>query len=156
MFTTIDRTTNAIEAHIIRGHLEAEGIPAFVAHEHHIWARWDLSNALGGVKIQIFDEQLDDAKHVLNNIHQGIYTTALEDEWGPLEELRCPVCDSIAVKKRLALWRTAFLVLWMTCLTIPFRHGAYRCRDCGRRWVEDRARPAPHSQNQLPFWASSH
>jgi len=36
MLVTVARTEMAAEAHILRGRLEAEGLPAFVVHEHHV------------------------------------------------------------------------------------------------------------------------
>ena len=55
-FVTIASFTSPLEAHMARGRLEAEGIPAFIAHENHIWAEWFLSNALGGVKVQVLKQ----------------------------------------------------------------------------------------------------
>lgn len=46
---TIERCTDPIQAHTLLGRLEAEGIRAFVAHEHHVWANWFMSDALQGV-----------------------------------------------------------------------------------------------------------
>ena len=36
MLVTIATFTNPLEAHIVRGRLQAEGIETYVAHEHHI------------------------------------------------------------------------------------------------------------------------
>ena len=40
------------------GLLQAEGITAFVAHEHHIGNNWPLSTALGWTKVQVLPEEL--------------------------------------------------------------------------------------------------
>lgn len=58
---TTERCISPIEAHILAGRLEAEGISAFVAHEHHVWANWFMSNALHRVKVQVVVEQAEEA-----------------------------------------------------------------------------------------------
>ena len=49
-----------MEAHIFRLRLEAEGIFAVVAHEHHVWANWPYAMALGGVKVQVPPSELEE------------------------------------------------------------------------------------------------
>ena len=58
MLITVATFTDPLEAHIVRGRLEAEHIECFVMHEHHIWANWFLSTALGGVKLQVRPEDV--------------------------------------------------------------------------------------------------
>jgi len=50
--STICWFADPIKAHIVKGRLEAEGIYVYLANEHHIWAKWTISNALGGVECQ--------------------------------------------------------------------------------------------------------
>ena len=50
---TVGSYTDPIQAHIAGGRLESEGIPVVIADEHLIWGNWMLSNALGGVKLQV-------------------------------------------------------------------------------------------------------
>jgi hypothetical protein len=44
-------THTAIEAYIVRGRLLAEGIPALVAFDQHVWANWSIPVALRGVRV---------------------------------------------------------------------------------------------------------
>jgi hypothetical protein len=62
---TIARYSLAIEAHIARAKLESEGIPAFVADEHTITADWLYSNAMGGVRLQVPDACVEQARTIL-------------------------------------------------------------------------------------------
>jgi hypothetical protein len=62
---TIARYSLAIEAHIARAKLESEGIPAFVADEHTITADWLYSNAMGGVRLQVPDAFVEQARTIL-------------------------------------------------------------------------------------------
>lgn len=65
LVTVASRTTSP-EAHVIRAKLELEGIRAFVADELLILSRWDYSNAVGGVKVQVAEEDYTRALEILN------------------------------------------------------------------------------------------
>ena len=94
MLTTVSVHTNPIEAHIIRGRLEAESIPAHVAFQNHIWMDWTVSFALGQVRIQVPPAYVEQSVAVLADIRAGKYSAyeAVENE-GPFT-LACPQCDS--------------------------------------------------------------
>src|SRR4051812_15374009 len=53
------------EAHLLRAHLEGNGIPAFVRDDHTITADWALSNAIGGAKVEVAEEDFDDAVAII-------------------------------------------------------------------------------------------
>lgn len=69
MNRTISIYTTAIEAHIVKSRLEFEGIPAFVVFEHHVWADWSLSLALGGVRVQVPFSFVKEATQVIKKIN---------------------------------------------------------------------------------------
>ena len=71
MLTVVMRTTNPLEAHILGGRFEAEGIPAFILFEHHVWAKWTLSNALGGVRLLVPQEKRSAARQVISDVNAG-------------------------------------------------------------------------------------
>ena len=79
MLITIATFTNPLEAHIVRGRLQAEGIETYVAHEHHIWANWFLSTALGGVKLQVRPEDAQQAGEILRQEQAGDFDTLVAD-----------------------------------------------------------------------------
>lgn len=62
---TIARYSLAIEAHVARAKLESEGIPAFVADEHTITADSLYSNAMGGVRLQVPEACVEQARTIL-------------------------------------------------------------------------------------------
>jgi len=53
------------EAGMARSELEAYGIPAFVADEYAIGANPFYSNALGGIKVQVPPEFVEEARKIL-------------------------------------------------------------------------------------------
>ena len=54
------------EAGMAKGELEAYGIPAFVADEFAIGANPLLSNALGGIKVQVPAKFVEEARQILS------------------------------------------------------------------------------------------
>ena len=53
------------EAHLLRLRLEAGGVPAFVQDENMVQMDWMYSNAIGGVRVQIAEEDVARAKEIL-------------------------------------------------------------------------------------------
>ena len=62
---TIATFSKVEEAHLLRMRLEDAGIPAYIRDENTIQIDWLYSNALGGVRVDVSDEDLDAAKAVL-------------------------------------------------------------------------------------------
>ena len=127
MLVTIARYSLPYEAHLARSRLDAEGIPAFVADEHTIGMQWLYSNALGGVRLQVPEPCVEEARRIL-----------AEDLEAPLVESqgedkpRCPHCGSLDTEPHQLGRRWAFLVfLGLDFPLFPVRQGI-RCRRCGQ------------------------
>lgn len=126
-FLTVAVFTYSSEAIIIQGRLEAEGIQTFLKDATTIDADPLVSNAIGGVKLQIFAEDEAKAKDVLNSISDF----SLNDQG---KEIRCPNCNStkiyyfsnITSVKSLAAFVVGFLFG-----SLPFyTKYDYRCQNC--------------------------
>lgn len=64
-----------IEAEIVKGRLEAEGIGCALADKNVVTAQPFYSNAIGGVKLKIRPEDYERAKQILaENESQSVYT----------------------------------------------------------------------------------
>ena len=63
--TTIETFSKPEEAHLLRMRLEEAGIPAFVQDEYIVQMDWLYSNAIGGVRVQIADEDVAAAREFL-------------------------------------------------------------------------------------------
>ena len=57
---------SSIEANIVRNYLEAGGVRAFLADDATIGMAWHLGTALGGVKVQVAEEDADRAAELLD------------------------------------------------------------------------------------------
>lgn len=66
---TIATFSKPEEAHLLRMRLESSGIPAFLQDENLIQMDWLLSNAVGGVRVQVADEDLQAASNFLEADH---------------------------------------------------------------------------------------
>jgi hypothetical protein len=86
MLTTIARFSFPFEAQIAKSKLEAMGIPAFVADEHTINMDWLYSNAMGGVRLQVLQEQADEAIALLKEDN----SQAVEAEFANNTQLEIP------------------------------------------------------------------
>jgi len=64
-FITVLTVTYPHEIAVIRGVLEAEGIICFVKDELTVQVHPFISNAIGGVKLQVLERDLDQALEIL-------------------------------------------------------------------------------------------
>jgi len=131
--------TTAIEAHLARMRLEVEGIPAFVLHEHHVWAIWMISLALGGVKVYVHRNDLDHAKAIIKSHDHGEY--AIEEE----QEVVCPHCQGSSVVRRRLSWASAMLTAHFAHIPLYFRWATLKCLQCGHGWDFNGTRAYPLS-----------
>lgn len=70
----ITNTDSVFEAHAIRGFLESHGIACFIADEHLINADWALKHAVGDVRINVYEDRLEEAKVLLRDLGTEIKT----------------------------------------------------------------------------------
>ncbi len=62
---TIANFSQPVEAHLLRTRLEAEGITAYLRDENLVTLDWLYSNAVGGVKVDVADEDYERALAIL-------------------------------------------------------------------------------------------
>ena len=65
LMTTIATFTKPEDAHLLRMRIEAGGIPAFIQDENLVQIDWLLANAIGGVRVQVADEDVAAARALL-------------------------------------------------------------------------------------------
>jgi hypothetical protein len=131
---TVERQQNPWDAYVIRGLLESEGIPAIVADEYQIWANWQMSQALGGVKVQVPMSHRDQALDVLGAFRRGELEAALESEL-QLPSITCPACQSKdIVTTQSPLWGPLVMMIFLFLGVFFFPGERERCcNQCGAR-----------------------
>lgn len=129
---TIDTYMNPLEAHIARGLLESEGIPATLGSEHHVWASWHFAQALGGVRLQVPAEFAHRARDVLGRQRRGEFQAALELDQ-EAEDGCCGICGSKDLRFTRSAWSIFLLImsLGISGLIFPPRIDGVKCNACG-------------------------
>ena len=127
-FTKIGSYLYSSEAVIIQGKLEAEGIKVFVTDYFTINTDPLMSNAIGGVKLFVKTEQLEDAKQVLEQISRY----SLDNEGDPIT---CPKCNGHQVEIGTTVKNTKSLLAFIFGFgflgMLPFyTKYKYRCNNC--------------------------
>lgn len=133
---TIARCASVHEAYLAKSELAAFGIDAFLTDAHTISANWLWSNALGGVKIQVLESQVQEAMDVLESA---------ANREPPAEEVPtdsgeiCPTCSS--ANTRFFLNKRGSFLTWLV-LGFPVipSFTKHVCLDCGARFkIQDPA-----------------
>ncbi|MCL4203612.1 MAG: DUF2007 domain-containing protein [Pirellulaceae bacterium] len=75
---TVGTFSTSTEASIVRNHLEADGIRVFLADEAIVGMAWHLGTAVGGVKLQVAEGDVERALAVIES--HGAASIA-EEEW---------------------------------------------------------------------------
>lgn len=124
---TIATFSKPEEAHLLRTRLEAGGIAAFVQDENMVQMNWLYSDAIGGVRVQIAEEDVPRAMEWLG-------------EQKPVPEdgvvVRCPFCHSGETEADEWPRRLSFLSLLFLQFPLWCSRHRYRCKDCGKAWNE--------------------
>ncbi|MBL4623138.1 MAG: hypothetical protein JKY89_12150 [Immundisolibacteraceae bacterium] len=134
-YQTVAAYTTAIEAHIVKRRMEVEGIPAVVQFEHHVWANWSLSVALGGVRVQVPHSYLDESVNLLENLQAGMYEAVIEEQTECFESIVCPECGSEPTSHVNWSSKLALVVMFMIFLPVPYSQHWMKCQDCSHQWI---------------------
>jgi len=131
MLTTVAWFLCPWDAHIVRGLLQSEDVPAFLVSEHHVWAKWPISVALGGVRIRVPPSYAVRAREILRARIDGEYERALESEFSLVPEA-CPQCGSRELATLRSVGSVALAILFTVAVMVPFPPEASgkRCKSC--------------------------
>lgn len=86
----------ALEANRDKQILAENDVQSFIANEQTIQSDWLLSQALGGIQLQVFEDDLEKAEKILADYHEND-KFALEVEHtveNPAFDFVCPKCGS--------------------------------------------------------------
>lgn len=83
---TVSVAPDLSAAQVIRSHLQAEGIDAHIPDEHLASMAWPLTNALGGIRVQVHGTELEAARRILHDMEAAaVAATDAIDEEGAVE-----------------------------------------------------------------------
>lgn len=124
---TIAQFSKPEEAHLLRMRLEAGGVPAFVLDENIVQMDWLYSNAIGGVRLQIAEEDAERAQEILGEE---------PPEALPSDRPVCPACGSIDTGIDDGPRRITFLTILLFGLPLFFPRRRWKCAECRSTWRE--------------------
>lgn len=134
MLVTIARTERAADAHILRGRLEAEGIPAFVEHDHPVGAVLMATRAMNYVKLRVPVEHTRAAAELLQAVVDGELQLddADPDGYAVTKYLRAPDCPRCGLPGEADTRSETSPQRWCPW---PLRRQHWRCTACGDSWA---------------------
>ena len=112
MLRTVTSFRDPWNAHLLKTRLTAEDIPSFVVNDQHAANMWHWSLALGGVRVMVPSCRIEDARAVWANILDGVYRRELEEQFGDLDDPKCPVCGSTQIACRPPWSQYVFAAGW--------------------------------------------
>ena len=117
-FFTIAAFEYPADVQILKGRLESEGIPVFLRDENTLNSDPIISNAIGGVKLQVYTEDTEKALAIYNEIR----AYALNDYGNPVICPNCKAQKSEVYYERKGLFNKLFPF---------FEKRKYKCLNCG-------------------------
>ncbi len=130
MMITLTKVSYIHEADMICMKLTEAGIENFIADEALTFINPLYSGALGGIRIQIDANDLEEARAVIGDeqpVETGIF--------------QCPKCASDSIEYENISKRSAFLSLLLINMPLTWKKRTCTCRNCGHRWKDKQPHP---------------
>jgi len=115
------------EAHIAKASLEAAEIVAFITDEHTINMQWLYANAIGGVKLLVPSDRVDEAKALLQQDFSSSISGVVEEK-----DNLCCHCGSDKIEPYTRGKKPAFVVFLLLGFPLFFYQRGIKCLSCGR------------------------
>jgi hypothetical protein len=132
--TTIRQYRDLSEAIVARCLLESGGIAVELRDENLVRLDWQVSNFIGGIRLQVENEDAADAIAILDAPAPA--TIDYDEEYTPYAQPQCPQCESFHITFEGSSRGSALLLLFAFSLPSPVGHKTWICEDCGHRWEE--------------------
>lgn len=136
---TLRTFDNYVTAHIVKARLEAEGIACVLKDENTVVMQWHISNAIGGIKLQVARCDVATAEHILQVTEQetrarqstvGFWDEEDMDQLDPNNRI-CIHCGSKNTRKEDYNKKPAFLSWLLLGFPLFFKSDKWHCFHCG-------------------------
>lgn len=117
-FYTLASFEYPADVQVLKGKLESEGIPVFLKDENTLNSDPLISNAIGGVRVQVYNRDKERAKAIYDEIR----SYALDKNGNPVICPNCKAQKSEAYYQRKSLFHKLFPF---------FEKRKYKCLNCG-------------------------
>jgi hypothetical protein len=131
---TVRHYRDLMEAFLGRSLLESAGIQSWIADENLVRLDWFYSNMVGGLRLQVDENNEAAAREILEEAAPRTITYGEEEVF---VQPTCPKCGSVEVTLGDGTERGRSLVaLYVLAIPVPPREAARHCEACGVRWVD--------------------
>lgn len=131
---TVRRYRDLSEAIVARSVIEGAGIVCFLQNENMVRLDWQISNFIGGIRLQVAESEAAIAEEILAApIPASIEMDGEPDYIQP----RCPRCDSLDISFEGAGRGAALTALYLFSLPAPMGEKRWMCSHCGLLWADD-------------------
>ncbi len=115
-----------------RSLLESSGIEVILCDENLVRLDWQISNFIGGIRLQVEEMDAPDATAILDSpVPDRIDYGSGERDYSQPE---CPRCGSTNLSFEGAARGAALISLYALAVPIPSGSKSWSCADCGSRW----------------------
>ena len=135
---TIRRYRDLSEAIVARSLLESAGIRVELRDENLIRLDWQVSNFIGGIRLQVEPEDAATATELLDQpVPETIPFAGPFDASDPeFQQPHCPRCGSLEITFEGASRGAALTSLYVLGIPMPTGAKSWFCANCGNRWEE--------------------
>lgn len=141
---TIERYRDHSEAIVARSLLESANIPVYLADENFVRLDWQMSNLVGGIRLQVAPADEAAALELLRQpAPDPIDFSAGESFAQP----HCPVCSSTDIAFQGQSRDIALPALFFIGIPVPPGGESWLCNHCGARWEDNTAENPPPKPN---------
>ena len=131
---TVRRYRDLSEAIVARSVIEGAGMFCFLQNENMVRLDWQISNFIGGIRLQVAASDAAEAEEILS----APVPASIEMEGEPdYIQPRCPRCDSLDINFEGAGRGVALAALYLFSLPAPMGEKRWKCNHCGLLWADD-------------------
>jgi len=128
-FILLQSFDSYIEAHILLGRLQEEGITCWLKDENTVTINPIWSNAVGGIKLMVADDQIEKATDLLSQFQEQ-----------KRKQFSCPYCGSnnieyISTTRKAVNWLSAILTWSLGSYAIGVEQ-VWHCFNCSKEFKE--------------------
>ena len=133
---SIRRYRDLSEAIVARSLVESAGIFCFLRDENFARLEWQISNLIGGIRLQVLAEDVEAATELLDQPIPDNFSFEGVDDY---QQPRCPKCQSVDISFESSSRKAALVSLYLFALPVPLGTSSWLCNHCECRWTDDEA-----------------
>jgi len=131
---TIRSYRDLSEAIVARGVIESAGIFCFLRDENLVRLDWQVSNFIGGIRLQVAASDVEAGQALLSQPVPNEFF--IPDQQG-FSQPRCPRCTSTDIMWERKGRKAALASLYLFSLPFPRGSESWHCSSCDLHWMDN-------------------